>query len=63
MSKPKVRGSRLTRYATVMMIALGVLSILVNTTVAAIIIILGIAMYLFERRLVGSVQRSVDQTE
>jgi len=45
------------------MIALGVLAILVDTTVAAIIIVLGVAMYLFERRLLRSAQKSLDQKE
>ncbi|MGD0636620.1 MAG: hypothetical protein ABSA72_01090 [Nitrososphaerales archaeon] len=54
MSKPRVRSGRFTRYATLMMIALGVLSILVNTTLAAVIIALGVAMFLFERLFVGT---------
>ena len=53
MSKPRVRSGRFTRYATLMMIALGVLTILVNTTLAAVIIALGVEMFLFERLLVG----------
>jgi Flp pilus assembly protein TadB len=63
MSGPRVKSSRLTRYATLMMIALGVLTILVNTTVAVVLIALGVAMYLFELRLVRGVQRSVDSEE
>ena len=60
MSKPRVRSSRLTRYAILMMILLGLLTIFVNTTVAAVIITLGVGMYLFERLMVGRVQRSLD---
>jgi hypothetical protein len=41
-----------------MMIALGVLTILVNTTLAAVIIALGVAMFLFERALVGAGDRA-----
>lgn len=48
MSRTRVRSGRLTRTATLLMIALGVFSLLVSVTIAAIIIALGIAMYLFE---------------
>lgn len=58
MSKPRVRGSRLTRFATVMMLVLGFVSILVNTTLAAIIIALAVAMFLFEWLLVGRARKS-----
>jgi len=51
----------MSRYATMLMLALGVFAILVNTYLAAVIIALGVAMYLFERVLVGRVQRSLDQ--
>jgi hypothetical protein len=47
-SGPRVRSSRLARVATVLMIVLGLLSILVSVTIAAILIALGIAMLLFE---------------
>ncbi|MGA2198912.1 MAG: hypothetical protein ABSG45_03140 [Nitrososphaerales archaeon] len=63
MSKPRVRSSRFARYASLMMVALGVLSIVVNTTVAAVIIALGLAMYLSERLIEGKVQRSLEQTD
>jgi len=58
MNKPRVRSGRFTRYATLMMIALGVVTILVNTTLAAVIIALGVAMFLFERVLVGAGDRA-----
>jgi uncharacterized membrane protein YfbV (UPF0208 family) len=58
MNKPRVRSGRFTRYATLMMIALGVVTILVNTTLAAVIIALGVAMFLFERALVGAGDRA-----
>ena len=61
MSGARVRGGRMSRYATMLMLALGVFAILVNTYLAAVIIALGVAMYLFERVLVGRVQRSLDQ--
>jgi hypothetical protein len=41
----------MSRYAALLMIVLGLFAILVNTTVAAVIVVLGVAMYLFERRL------------
>ena len=63
MSKPRVRSSRLTRSATVLMVVLGLLTIFVNTTLAAVIIALGVAMYLFERHLVAKVQESLDESE
>jgi hypothetical protein len=63
MSKPRVRSSRFARYASLMMVVLGVLSILVNTTVAAVIIVLGLAMYLSERLIEGKVQHSLEQTD
>jgi hypothetical protein len=50
----------MTRYATLLMVVLGVFCILVNTTVAAVIIALAAAMYLLERILVGKAQRSPD---
>jgi hypothetical protein len=63
MSKPRVRSSRFARYASLTMVVLGVLSILVNTTVAAVIIVLGLAMYLSERLIEGKVQHSLEQTD
>jgi hypothetical protein len=48
MSRTRVRSGRLTKIATLLMIALGAFSLLVNVTIAAIIIALGVAMYLFE---------------
>jgi len=57
LSKPRVRSGRFTLYATLLMIALGLLTILVNTTVAAVIIALGVAMFLFERLFVGGGDR------
>jgi len=60
MSKPRVRSSRFARYATLLMIVLGVLTILVSTILAVVIIALGVAMFLFERRLVGREDRAPD---
>lgn len=48
MSAPRVRSSRLTKVATILMIVLGLFTVLVNLTVAVIIIALGVAMFLFE---------------
>jgi ABC-type methionine transport system permease subunit len=61
MSKPRVRSSRFTRFAILLMIVLGLLTILVNTTLAVVIIALGVGMYLFERTLVQKAQRSLDK--
>ena len=61
MSAPRVRSGRITRIATVLMIVLGVLTIFVNDVVAAIIIALGVAMYLFEWWLVRKVARTVEE--
>lgn len=58
MSAPRVRSGRLTRIATALMIALGVVTIFINEVVAAIIIALGVAMYLFEWWLVRKVARA-----
>lgn len=58
MSAPKVKSGRLAHAATILMIALGVFSLLVNVSVAVILIVLGVAMFLFERRLVRGVRRS-----
>jgi hypothetical protein len=63
MSQPRVRSSGFARYAIVLMIVLGLVTILVNTTIAVVIIVLGVAMYLFERMLVGKAQRSLDQAK
>jgi len=63
MSKPRVRSSRLTRYATLLMVVLGLLTIFVSTTLAVVIVALGVAMYLFERLLVARVQKSLDESE
>ncbi|MDA4134640.1 MAG: hypothetical protein OK441_03620 [Thaumarchaeota archaeon] len=63
MSKTRVRSGRFTRYATLLMIALGVASILVNTTLAAVIIALGVAMFLFERLFVGGGDRRARPSE
>lgn len=63
MSKPRVRGGRLTRLATGLMFVLGLFSILVNTTLAAVIIALAVAMFLFERALVGRARRSAGDTD
>jgi len=54
MSKPRVRSSRFARYASLLMVVLGLFAILVNTILAVVIIALGVAMILFERRLVGN---------
>jgi hypothetical protein len=61
MSQPRVRSSRFARYAILLMIVLGLLTILVNTTIAVVIIALGVGMYLFERLLVGKAQQSPDK--
>ncbi len=58
MSKPRVRSSRFARYATVLMIVLGLATILVNTVLAVVIVALGVAMFLFERHLVGRDDRA-----
>jgi uncharacterized membrane protein YgcG len=58
MSAPKVKSGRLARAAILLMIALGVFSFLVNEAVAAILIALGVAMYLFEWWLVRKVGRA-----
>lgn len=55
---PRVRSNRLARVATVLMIILGVFSILVSVTIAAIIIALGIAMYMLEWWLVRKFSRA-----
>ena len=53
----------MSRYATILMIVLGLATILVNVAVAAVLIALGLAMYLFERRLQGRVERSLGSSE
>jgi hypothetical protein len=58
MSAPKVKSGRLARASILLMIALGVFSFLVNEAVAAILIALGVAMYLFEWWLVRKVERA-----
>ena len=63
MSQPRVKSSGFARYTIVLMIVLGLLTILVNTTIAVVIIALGVAMYLFERMLVGKAQRSLDHAK
>ncbi|MDA4131633.1 MAG: hypothetical protein OK454_00710 [Thaumarchaeota archaeon] len=63
MSAPKVRSGRLARAAMLLMIVLGVFSILVSVAVAAILIVLGAAMYLFEWWLVRKVRRSSAATD
>jgi hypothetical protein len=63
MSQPRVRSSGFARYAIVLMIVLGLVTILVNTTIAVVIVVLGVGMYLFERMLVGKAQRSLDQAK
>ena len=57
MSKPRLKSSRLALTATLLMILLGVLSILINTTLAAVLIVLGLVMLLFERGLSRRVER------
>jgi len=52
----------MTRYSSLLMIALGVFAILVNTTVAVVIIALGVAMFFFERILVRKAQQPGDVT-
>jgi len=51
LSKPRLKSSRLALSATLLMILLGVLAILVNTSLAAVLIALGVVMLLFERSL------------
>jgi hypothetical protein len=58
MSAPRVRSGRLAKVAIALMIALGVFSLLVDVTVAVIIIVLGVAMYVFEWWLVRRVRRA-----
>lgn len=53
-----MRGGRLTRTATILMIALGLFTLLVNTTLAVVIIALGVAMFLFEWWMVRRSQRA-----
>jgi hypothetical protein len=62
MSAPKVKSGRLARTAILLMIALGAFSLLVNVAVAAILIALGVAMFLFELWLVRKVERASDPT-
>ena len=62
MTSPKVRGGRLAKTATVLMLVLGAFTLLVNVTIAVIIIALGIAMYLFERYMVRRVGRTASAT-
>jgi Flp pilus assembly protein TadB len=57
LSKPRLKSSRLALTATLLMILLGVLSILINTTLAAVLIVLGLVMLLFERGLSRRVER------
>jgi orotate phosphoribosyltransferase len=57
-SRPRVRSGRLAKTAIALMIALGVFSLLVSVTIAAIIIALGVAMYLFEWWLVRKFGRA-----
>jgi hypothetical protein len=45
------------------MVVLGLLAIFVNTTLAVVIVALGVAMYLLERLLVARVQKSLDESE
>jgi hypothetical protein len=45
------------------MVVLGLLTIFVSTTLAVVIVALGVAMYLFERLLVARVQKSLDESE
>lgn len=61
MSAPRVRSGRLTRVATLLMIVLGLVTILISVAVAAIIIALGAAMYLFEWWLVRKVRRAAEE--
>jgi Flp pilus assembly protein TadB len=49
--RPRLRSSRLAFSATLLMIVLGVLCILVNTTLAVVLIALGLIMFVFERSL------------
>ncbi len=43
------------------MILLGIFSILVNTTLAVVLIVLGVVMYLFERGVTRRIQKSVEE--
>lgn len=61
MSKPRLKSSRLARSATLLMILLGIFSILVNTTLAVVLIVLGVVMYLFERGVTRRIQKSVEE--
>lgn len=61
MSSPKVRSGRLTKIATGLMLVLGLVTILISVTVAAIIITLAVAMYLFEWWLVRKVARAAEE--
>jgi uncharacterized membrane-anchored protein len=63
MSAPKVRSGRLARAAMLLMIILGVFSILISVAVAVILIVLGVAMYLFEWWLVRKVRNSSTATD
>lgn len=58
MSRTRVRTGRLAKVATALMIALGVFTLLVSVTIAAIIIALGVAMYLFEWLMVRKFGRA-----
>jgi hypothetical protein len=63
MSAPRVRSGRLAKVAIALMIALGVFSLLVDVTVAVIIIALGVAMYVFEWWLVRRVRRAAPTSD
>ncbi len=52
-----MKSSRLARVATLLMIALGIFTVLVSVTIAAIIIALGVAMLLFEWWMVRKFRR------
>lgn len=58
MSKPRLKSSRLALSAAVLMILLGLFSILVNTTLAAVLVVLGVVMLLFERGLSRRIEAS-----
>jgi hypothetical protein len=53
----------LTRYSSLLMIALGLFSILVNTTLAAVIIVLGLVMFVFEWMVAGKAHSAVGRGE
>ena len=62
MSAPRVRSGRLARVAVILMVALGVFSLLVSEILAAVLIALGVAMYLFEWWLVRKFGRASRST-